>query len=275
MLLTKTIHSLAIQITGPVNLHLKSLCDIVCKPLAIIFQTSLDALSLPNIWKTANVSSVFKNGDRSDPSNHRPISLTCVACKIMESIVKDVVITYLLENNLLSNCQLGFVSGRSVQLQLLSPLNHWTVILDSGHTIDVIYLDFKKAFDSVSHKRLLSKLHSYGFRDPLLGRRMSFIVGRHQVVCVHDAVSSWHSVISCIPQGSVLGPVLFLLYVNDLPDTVASNVCIFAEDTKTYRPMTSHEDTTILQNDLDCLKISSAKWLLDSNLHRCKVMSIT
>ena len=86
--------------------------------MAIIFQASLDKMSLPNIWKTANVSSIFKKGHRSDPSNYRPISLTCVACKIMESIIKDVVMTYLLENNLLSNCQLGFVSGRSVQLQL-------------------------------------------------------------------------------------------------------------------------------------------------------------
>ena len=133
------------------------------------YWTLLDKMSLPNIWKTTNVSSIFKKGDKSDPSNYRPISLTCVACKIMESIIKDVVMTYLLENNLLRNCQLSFVCGRSVQLQLLSLLNHWADILDSGHTIDVIYLDFKKAFDSVPHMRLLSKLHSYGFCDPLLG----------------------------------------------------------------------------------------------------------
>ena len=117
---------------GPDNLHsfvLKSLCDIVCKPLAIIFQTSLDKMSLPNIWKTANVSSIFKKGDRSDPSNYRPISLTFVACKIMESIIKDVIMTYLLENNLLSNCQFG----RSVQLQFglfltIGP-TFWTVVI--------------------------------------------------------------------------------------------------------------------------------------------------
>ena len=121
------------------------------------------------MWKTANVSSIFKKGDMCNPSNYRSISLTSVACKIMESIIKDVVITYLLENNLLSNCQFGFVSGRSVQLQLLSLLDQWTDILDSGHSIDVIYLDFKIAFDSAPHIRHLSKLHSYGFRDPLLG----------------------------------------------------------------------------------------------------------
>ena len=166
---------------GPDNFHpfvLKSLCDTVCKPLAIIFQTSLDTLSLPNIWKTANVSSIFKEGDKGDAFNYRPISLTCVACKIMESIIKDAVNTYLLENNLLSNCKFGFVNSRSVQLQLLSLLNHWTDILDSGHTIDVIYLDFMKAFDSVPHMRLLSKLHSHVFREPLQGWLKSFLIGR-------------------------------------------------------------------------------------------------
>ena len=128
---------------GPDNLHpfvLMSLFDIVCKPLAIIFLSSLDTVSLQISGKQLNC--IFKKGDRSDPSNYRPISLTCIACKIMESIIKDVLITYLLQNNLRSNCHFGFVSDRSVQLQLLSLLwNHWTNILDSGHTIDVIYQD--------------------------------------------------------------------------------------------------------------------------------------
>ena len=216
-----------------------------------------------------------RNVDRIDHSNYRPISLTCVACNIKESIIKDSVITYLLENNLLSNCQFGFVSCRSVQLQHLSLLIHWTDILDSGHTIDVIFLYFKKAFDSVPHIRLLSKLHSYGLRDPPIGWLKSFLIGRRQRVCVHETVFSWHNVKSVIPQGSVHGPVLFLLYVNDLPDAVASDVYMSADDTKIYRPMTSHEDTTILQNDLDCLQSWSAKWLLNLNLHKCKVMSIT
>ena len=176
----------------------------------------------------------------SDPSNYRPIKLTYLACKIMESIIKDVVITYLVENILLSNCQFGFVSGHSVQLQLLSLLYHWTDILDSGHTIDVIYLDFEKVFDSVPHIRLLSKLNSYGFPNPLLGWLKSFLTGRRQKVCVHGTVSSWHNVTSGISQGSVIGPFLILLYINDLPDTDASNVYMLAGDTKIYRPLTSH-----------------------------------
>ena len=113
--------------------------------------------------------------------------------------MKDVVMTYLLENILLSNCQLGFVSGRSVLVQLLSLPKNLTDILVSCHTIDVIYLDFKKAYGSVPHIRLLSKLHSYGFRDPLLGWLKSFIIGRRQRVCVHDTVSLWHNVTSGIP----------------------------------------------------------------------------
>ena len=157
----------------------------------------------------------------------------------------------------------------------MSLLSHWTDILDSSHTIDVIYLDFKKVFDSVPHICLLSKLHSYGFRDPLLGWLKSFLIGRRQSVCVHDTVSLWHNVTSGIPQGSVLRPVLFLLYINDLPDKVASDVYMFADDTKIYCSMTSHEDTTISQDDLDCLQSGPAKWLLNINLHKCKVMSIT
>ena len=145
---------------GPDNLNpfdLKSLRDIVCKHLAIVFKPSLNTISLPNLLKIANVSCIFKKGDKNDPSNYRHIGLISVARKIMESIIKDVVITHLLENNLLSNCQFGIVSGRSFQLQLLSLLNHWTDILDSGHTIDVIYMDLKKAFDSFPHIRLLYK----------------------------------------------------------------------------------------------------------------------
>ena len=228
-------------------------------------------MSLVNIWKTANVSSAFENGDRSDPSNYRPISLTCVACKIM----KDVAITHLLENNHHSNCQFCFVSDRSVRLQLLSLLNHRTDILDSGHTIDVINLDFMNAFDAVPHICLLSKLHSYGFCDPLQGWSKSFLIGRRQRVCVHDTVFLWRNFSSRIPQGSVLRPVIFLLHINDLPDTIASNIYMFVDDTKIYRPITSHEDTTISQNDLDRLQSCSAKWLFNFNLYKCKVLFIT
>ena len=168
----------------------------------------------------------LKKVSRSDPSHNRPISLTCVACKIMESIINDVVITHLKESNLFCNCQFHFVSGRSVQLQISSLLNHWTGILDRGHTIDVAYLYYTKAFDSVPHIRLLIKLYSNVFRDPLLGWLTSFFIGRRQWVCVHDTVSSWNNVTNGIPQVSVHGSILFLLYVNDLSDTVESNVYV-------------------------------------------------
>ena len=191
----------------------------------------------------------------------------------MTSIIKDAIITHQLENNPLSNCQFGFVTCHSVQLQLLSLVIHLTDLLDSAHTIDVIYLDFNNTFDSVLHIQILSTLHFYGFHDPLQGWFKSFLIGdvMHDVMYdVHHTVSSWHNVTSGIPQGSVLGPVLFLLYINDLPDNVTSNVYMFADDTKIYRPVTSHEYTTILQCDPKCLQNWSAKWLLNSfNLHKC------
>ena len=158
----------------------------------------------------------------------------------------------------------------NICLLLTIGLTLWTVV-----TQLMLFTWISRKCLTVTHICLLSKLHSYGFGDPLLGWLKSFLIGRRQGVCVHDTVSLWHNVTSGIPQGSVLRPVLFLLYINDLPDNVASNVYMFADNTKIYRPMTSHEDTTILQNDLDCLQSLSAKWLLNFNLHKCKVMSIT
>ena len=130
--------------------------------------------------------------------------------------------------------------------------------MDSGHTIDVIYLEFKKAFDSFPHIRLLSNVNAYVFCDPLLGWLKSFLIGRRQRVYVHVTVSLRHNVSSGITQGSVLGPVLFPLYINDLPYTVASNVYMLADYIEIYLRMTSHEDTAILQNRLDCLQSWSA-----------------
>ena len=262
---------------GPDNLHpyvLKSIAETLCTPLARIFQSSLDSMRLPTIWKHANITAIYKKGDKSDPNNYRPISLTSIACKIMESIVRNYLMNHLISNNLLSPKQFGFISGRSVQLQLLLLMDHWTKVLDEGNHIDVVYMDFKKAFDSVPHRRLLSKLNSYGIANPLLGWIEQFLSGRYQRVCIHNSESKLQHVTSGIPQGSVLGPILFVIYINDLPDVISSYAFMFADDTKLYRPITCTIDPTVLQSDLDSLQDWSSKWLLMFHPDKCKSMTV-
>ena len=131
-------------------------------PLKIIFEKSLREGECPNDWRTANVTPIHKKGDRTDPSNYRPVSLTSQVCKVLEKIVRDKIVNHMKENNLFSNSQHGFREGRSCLTNLLETLEQWTKILDEDDCIDVAYLDFRKAFDLVSHKHLLHKMSNYG-----------------------------------------------------------------------------------------------------------------
>ena len=135
-------------------------------PLSIIFSTSLQTKTLPDEWKHANISAIFKKGKKTLPNNYRPVSLTCVVCKIMESIIRDAIVDHMTKNNLFSKYQFGFITGRSTVLQLLHVLKIWTDILDQGGSLDAIYCDFMKAFDKVPHKRLIYKdiIRSHHFR---------------------------------------------------------------------------------------------------------------
>ena len=134
---------------GPDKIHprvLRELCEIICTPIAIIFQTSLDTMELPKEWKNAHVTALFKKGNRKLASNYRPVSLTSIICKTLESIIRDYIIQHMKENKLFSKKQFGFISGRSTTLQLLNVLDKWSKILDEGGCVDVIYMDFMKAF---------------------------------------------------------------------------------------------------------------------------------
>ena len=181
---------------------------------------------------------------------------------------------FLHSNNLISCSQFGFLKGRSTTLQLLNMLDTVTLNLDNKTPIDVVLLDFKKAFDTVPHERLLHKLHYYGFRDPLLGWIRCFLTGRRQRVCINGEYSNWHNVVSGIPQGSVLGPLLFIIYINDLPLNISSYTYLFADDTKIFRPITSELDCILLQKDLDALQNWSDKWLLQFHPDKCHVLTI-
>jgi len=259
---------------GPDNLHphfLKNIAKEISLPLSVIFNKSLHERDIPNDWRVANVTAIYKNGNRNNVKNYRPISLTCILCKLFESIIKDSIMDYLKKHGMLSDCQHGFRHKRSCDTQLLEVMEDFTKLIDNKETIDVIYLDFCKAFDSVPHERLFVKLGAYGIGGNLLGWIKSFLKSRSQRVTVGNHSSSFRCVKSGVPQGSVLGPLLFILYVNDLPDAIHSNCKLFADDTKIYSASVNFQT---IQNDVYSLFRWSDKWQLDFNKAKCKVMHI-
>ena len=261
---------------GPDGIHprlLQELSDILCTPLTKLFNKSLSLGKLPNEWKEGRISAIFKKGSRKIAGNYRPISLTSIVCKTMEHCVRNLV-NHMTINNLFSNQQYGFIRGRSTVLQMLNVMDVWTKAMDKGDSIDTVYLDFTKAFDKVPHNRLMSKLNSVGINTETLNWIKAFLSDRVQQICVNGSNSTWKPVTSGIPQGSVLGPILFVLYINDLPSNILSDVYMFADDTKIFNIIKSPEDQETLQNDLDTLSMWSDKWLLKFHPEKCKVMHL-
>ena len=173
---------------GPDGIHpsvLKELTAVISLPLTILFNASLELGKLPDEWRTANISAIYKKGCRQVCGNYRPVSLTYIACKVLESIVGEQLIDYLKKNKLFSNRQFGFLGGRSTTLQLLTVLDNWTDILDRGSSIDVVYFDFMKAFDKVPHQRLLMRLKSYDIDGAVLKWISAFLSNWRQGVIVN------------------------------------------------------------------------------------------
>ena len=149
---------------GPDGLHpmLLQQCSLsMSVPLSKIFTASIESGRVPDDWKLANITPIFKKGKKNDPANYRPVSLTSVVCKVLERIIKKHLVDHLEKSKLLSSCQHGFMVGRSCLTNLLETFESWTTALDEGHGIDVLYLDYLKAFDTVSHEQLLKKLWEY------------------------------------------------------------------------------------------------------------------
>lgn len=253
---------------------LRELSDELAVPMNIIFNKSLTQKKVPDEWKKAQISAIFKKGDKSLAGNYRPVSLTSVVCKTLEKLVRDNIVNHMIINNLFTQKQFGFMSGRSTTLQLLSVLDKWTSAIEQGNPVDCIYMDFQKAFDTVPHNRLISKMKSYNIHPHTIAWVQDFLTDRVQRVNVNNGQSSWKAVTSGIPQGSVLGPILFVIYINDMPDLVSSDVYLFADDTKIFKIIKTSEDTSLLQKDLDKLTVWSDTWLLKFHPEKCKHMHI-
>ena len=262
---------------GPDEIHPKlifELADILSEPLAILLNSSLRSGKIPKDWKLANVVPVFKKGSKSIPGNYRPISLTCVLCRIMESFLKDALMIHLLENDLLSPRQHGFISGRSTVTQLLSYLDSCIRKITSGEVVDVVYMDFQKAFDTVPHARLLKKLQAYGIEGELLAWITEYLRDRTQIVTVNGESSIAGAVISGIPQGTVLGPLLFVIYINDILDDINSEGLLFADDAKIFRTISCKDDSLLLQEDIGKLEAWSDLWLLRFHPDKCHLLTL-
>ena len=241
-------------------------------PLARVFNLSLKEGGVPFEWKEANIIPLFKKGSRNKSENYRPVSLTSVICKLLEWLIKDHMVDFLVKHKLLNSSQHGFLKARSCLTNMLCFLEEITKWIDVGSPVDIIYLDFQKAFDKVPHQRLLLKLKAHGIGDSINDWIEQWLTDRRQRVVVDGEVSNWKSVLRGVPQGSVLGPILFLIYINDLDDSITSNVLKFADDTKLFRKVNTDGDKQHLQNDLDRLVKWSEKWQMLFNFGKCKCL---
>ena len=213
---------------------------------------------------------IFKSGNKSEATNYRPVSLTSIPCKLMERIIRKRILTFLTDNDILSDKQCGFLSKRSTLLQLLKIFDQWTLALDNKVEVDVVYLDFRKTFDSVPHRRLIAVLNG-----KTLNWIKAFLSGRQQRVVVNGTFSTWQNVTSGIPQGLVLSPALFTIYINSLPEAVESELYLFGDDAKLYRKTHSDADQKILQDALRKLGSWSSSSLLQFNEKKCVKMFLT
>ena len=245
--------------------------------LALLFTQSLETGTIPHDWSNALISPVFKKGNVHKPSNYRPVSLTTVTCKIMEHIICSHIHGHLKQHSLLTPVQHGFRKQHSCESQLLITLDDFYSSFDKSVQTDVGILDFSRAFDTVPHQRLLGKLSHYGINGNINRWIEAFLSGRTMQVVVDGETSKAAPVTSGVPQGTVLGPLLFLLYINDMPDVLSegTKLRLFADDSLVYREITCLDDQTILQKDLISLEQWAEKWGMRFNASKCQIMHIS
>ena len=242
---------------------LKACANELCEPIINIWSESYKLGIVPEYYKQSYITPLFKKGDRAKAQNYRPVSLTSHIVKIYERIIRKAVVSYLEDNNILSHKQHGFRSGKSCLTQMLSHFDEIMVGLTLGKDSDAIYLDYAKAFDKVDHRLLLAKLVKYGFSSQFINWINSFLNNRPQSVVLNGVHSYLAAIISGVPQGTVLGPILFILFINDLESCIKhSSVRFFADDTRISKQISSENDVNLLQEDLD----NTIQWSKANNM---------
>jgi len=221
--------------------------------LVRLLEITINNGTVPTDWKKATVVPIFKGGCRADISNYRPVSLTSVVSKIMEYVITKYIRETWEKTNWLSEKQHGFRPGYSCDSQLVTVCQDLADSLDTGERIDAIVIDFSKAFDLVPHDRLLFKISNSGLDSRILAWIKDFLTGRTQKVRIQQELSNDVQVTSGIPQGSVIGPLLFLAFINDIEINMQSTIRLFADDCIIYKVIRSEGDEKTLQSDLDKL----------------------
>ena len=244
-------------------------------PLAHLFNLSLRTGKMPTLWKSANITPIHKGDSRELVTNYRSISLLPIPAKCLERIVHSVIYDHV--SPFLSEWQHGFVKGRSCETQLILTHQQWATALDQGRQVDVVFLDFSKAFDKVNHAVLLQKLCNFGISGSLLQWCESYLSNRRQRVVLDGISSSWSDVSSGVPQGSLLGPLFFVIFISDLSEVVlpGSTIALYADDCECSRIIDTAGDLELFQQDLDSLHRWSVRNFMNFNVKKCKIMKIT
>ena len=264
---------------GPDKIHglvLKNCSKMLSKPLSLLFTRCYNSGSIPDEWKAALVVPVHKKGSKSDVKNYRPISLTCIIMKIMERIIRDELMARC--GHMIDSRQHGFLENKSCTTQLVDFCDSLALSLNNNIRSDVIYFDFAKAFDSVNHDLILTKLKTYFAIDSLLLQFMkNYLKERKQAVVISGSTSCYLPVLSGVPQGSILGPTLFVLFLNDITTGLnnETNIMMYADDTKIWRQVASFSDHLKLQEDINFLLDWSVRNKMKFHPSKCKVLMVS